>query len=65
MDAVTYPEKEVVDFIDTYLIPLRTTLAQESLLGKYQTFWTPPLVILNHDGNEIQHERVFLNRRNC
>ncbi len=59
MDAVTYPEKKVVDFIDTYLIPLRLTLGQESLQDKYQTFWTPTTVILDRDGNELQREIGF------
>lgn len=58
MDAVTYPEDSVVQFVKKYLTPLRIDITQ-SVDDKYQTFWTPTLSILNYSGLEIQKETGF------
>jgi len=59
MDAVTYPQKPVVDFITTYLIPLRIDINEESFFQKFHTYWTPTLAILGHDGHEVQRTIGF------
>lgn len=59
MDAVTYPQKSVVDFITTYLVPLRIDINDESFFQKFHTYWTPTLAILGHDGHEVQRTIGF------
>jgi hypothetical protein len=59
MDAVTYPEKKVADFIQEYLIPFRVNINDRSIHEKYQTIWTPTLAILGLKGTEVQRTIGF------
>lgn len=59
MDAVTYLEKTVVDFITDYLVPLRINVNDQSFYQKFHTYWTPTLAILGHDGHEVQRTVGF------
>ncbi len=59
MDAVTYPDKKVVNFIALNLIPLRVP-ADAPTADKFRVKWTPTLVILDPDGNEHIRSVGFL-----
>jgi hypothetical protein len=59
MDAVTYPEKKVADFIEEYFIPFRVDINDQSMHEKYQTIWTPTLAILTPKGTEVQRTIGF------
>lgn len=55
MDAVPYPKKEVVEFIQEYMIPLR--VAFDAPLAKdFQLKWAPTLITLDPQGKE--HHRT-------
>lgn len=54
MDAVTYPNKNVIAFIKEYLIPYRINLAESSMREKYHTFWTPTTAIFGIKGMNVQ-----------
>ncbi len=59
MDAVTYPKKEVIEFIQEYMISLR--VAFDAPLAKdFQVKWTPTLVTLDPQGKEHHRTVGFL-----
>lgn len=60
MDAVTYPQEEVVDFIETHFVPLRLNMKEAAHQDKYDAFWTPTMVILGLDDHEKQRETGFM-----
>ncbi len=60
MDAVTYPTKEVVDFVNEYLVPLRIEVSKKSYYERYNVIWTPTLLMLDYQGYEIQRKVGFL-----
>jgi tetratricopeptide (TPR) repeat protein len=56
MDAVTYPNEKVYDFMNKYVISLRVPADQEPLSTDFNVQWTPALLILDHNGQE--HHRT-------
>ncbi len=59
MDAVTYPDAGVVNFMADRLIPLRIP-ADDMLAGKFKVKWTPTLVTLDENGEEHHRSVGFL-----
>jgi tetratricopeptide (TPR) repeat protein len=60
MDAVTYPNPAVVDFVQNNMIPLRIQSDNEAVALKFKIKWTPTLIILDKDGNEHYRTIGFL-----
>jgi hypothetical protein len=60
MDAVTYPEPPVVDFIQDNLIPLRIEFGAQPYCTDYNIQWTPTLIILDPEGKEHHRTTGFL-----
>jgi tetratricopeptide (TPR) repeat protein len=60
MDAVTYPTKEVAEFIQSYLIPLRVAFNHDPLARDFNVKWTPTLVTLDPNGKEHHRTVGFL-----
>ncbi len=60
MDAVTYPTDNVVHFVNNYLIPLRINVSEELRYENFLHFWTPTLIVLDQNGNELQRTIGFL-----
>jgi len=57
MDAVAYPNLEVVQFITENLVPVRI-LANDPVLGpQFRVKWTPLLLILDAEG--VEHRRTL------
>ena len=56
MDAVTYPNKKVIEFINKNIIPLRVSFDSQPLATDFNIKWTPALIIIDHDGKE--HHRT-------
>jgi hypothetical protein len=54
MDAVTYPDKKVINFISDNLVPLRVP-SDGPTAANFKVKWTPTLVILDAEG--IEHYR--------
>lgn len=60
MDAVTYPDEKVVEFIQKSLIPLRVAFNAQPLATQFSLKWTPTLITLDPDGKEHQRTVGFL-----
>ncbi len=60
MDAVTYPDERVVEFVQNNLIPLRIAFDFQPLATQFNLKWTPTLIILDPDGKEHQRTVGFL-----
>lgn len=60
MDTVTYSNKDVVNFINNYLIPLRIDVSDGTQDDDFHHFWTPTTAILNMNGDEIQRTVGFM-----
>jgi len=57
MDAVTYPDKYVIDFISDSIIAVRVPSDNKTLAEEFMVKWTPTLVVLGSDGR--QHHRTL------
>lgn len=60
MDAGTYPEKPVVDFVSANFIPLRIKFDAEPYAKDFNVKWTPTLVTLSPEGKEHHRTVGFL-----
>lgn len=60
MDAVSYPEKRVNEFITNSLIPLRVRSDTQPLATDFNLKWTPTLIILDPKGKEHHRTVGFL-----
>ncbi len=56
MDAVTYSDSRVIDFLSRRMIPLRVAWNAEPLASDFDVHWTPTLITLDPDGRE--HHRT-------
>jgi hypothetical protein len=59
MDAVTYPENNVIDFINKHVVPLRVAFDSQPLATDFKVRWTPALVILDQEGSAHQQTLGF------
>jgi tetratricopeptide (TPR) repeat protein len=60
MDAVTYPDKKVTEFINENLIPLRVAFDAKPLSTDFNVAWTPTLITLDADRKEHHRTVGFL-----
>ncbi len=60
MDTVTYPQKEVTDFIAGNIVPLRVASDAMPLSKHFNVKWTPTLVVLDVAGKEHARTLGFL-----
>ncbi len=60
MDAVTYPEKKVINFINQHFIPLRVLFDAKPYASYFNVKWTPTLITLDKEGNEHFRTLGFL-----
>jgi tetratricopeptide (TPR) repeat protein len=60
MDAVTYPDEKVAQFLSDRLVPLRIPSDAEPLATEFNLKWTPTLIILDKDGKEHVRSVGFL-----
>jgi hypothetical protein len=60
MDAVTYPNNGVVEFIQKHMIPLRVAFDDKPLSVDFSIKWTPTLLTLDSDGKEHQRTVGFI-----
>lgn len=57
MDAVTFPDQDVSNFIIDRMVPLRVPLADQKLSAEFRVAWTPTLIVLDFYGRE--HQRAL------
>ena len=60
MDAVTYPNPAVIEFIQTHVVPLQVAYDAQPLATEFNVKWTPTLVTLDPDGKEHHRTVGFL-----
>ena len=60
MDAVSYPNGKVIDFITERLVPLRVAFDAQPLSSQFRVTWTPTLVTLDMYGTEHHRTVGFL-----
>ncbi|HNR13506.1 MAG TPA: tetratricopeptide repeat protein [Thermodesulfobacteriota bacterium] len=60
MDAVTYPDEAVVDFIQERMIPLRLQSDAKPYSADYNIQWTPTVITLDPSGKEHHRTTGFL-----
>ncbi|MEA3469803.1 MAG: hypothetical protein U9R57_16485 [Thermodesulfobacteriota bacterium] len=56
MDAGTYPNEAVIEFIHQNVVPLQVASDQQPMASDFKVTWTPALLILDQEGNE--HHRT-------
>jgi hypothetical protein len=57
MDAVTYPNQKVIDFLQKRVIPLQLLSNAEPYVSDYGVKWTPNLLIIDAEG-KVYHRAV-------
>lgn len=62
MDADTYSQDEVVQFIHDHFVPLRLDHENHPFSREYNIIWTPTLIILDQDGKEFQRTTGYLGK---
>jgi tetratricopeptide (TPR) repeat protein len=60
MDAVTYPNPMVIEFIQKHMVPLQVNYAAQPLATDFNIQWTPTLITLDFDGKEHHRTVGFL-----
>ena len=60
MDAVTYPDSRVYDFIEKKIVPLQVLYNHQPLSTDFNVKWTPTLVTLDAEGKEHHRTVGFL-----
>jgi len=60
MDAVTYPEEKVFNFIRENIIPVRVPSDSEPESKDFNVKWTPTLITLDTEGKEHHRTLGFL-----
>jgi hypothetical protein len=61
MDAVTYPDGKVAEYVFEYFIPWHVNYSTESeLLRRYDITWTPTVIFGDENGNEHYREVGYL-----
>ena len=60
MDAVTYPDEKVIDFINEHIVPVRVPADAMPLAADFRVMWTPTLITLDSYGKEHYRTVGFL-----
>jgi len=60
MDAVTYPNPTVIEFIQKYMVPVQVSYNSQPLATDFNIRWTPTLITLDSDGREHHRTVGFL-----
>lgn len=61
MDAGTYPNEAVSNFINQNVVPLQVASDQQPMASDFKVTWTPTLLILDQEGNEHHRTVGFMN----
>jgi tetratricopeptide (TPR) repeat protein len=60
LDAVTYPDEKVANFIRTNVVPLKLSFDAKPMADNYIVKWTPTLITVNGGGREHHRTVGFL-----
>lgn len=60
LEAVTFPDTEVSNFIMDRMVALRCDVAAKPLTSEFRVVWTPTLIVLDYYGKEYQRTVGYL-----
>jgi hypothetical protein len=60
MGAVTYPNEQVIKFVDFNFVPVQIETSNTALVDQFKVKWTPAIFVLDADGNEVHQVVGFL-----
>ncbi|NIQ37090.1 MAG: tetratricopeptide repeat protein [Proteobacteria bacterium] len=60
MDAVTYPNEKVIEFINKSVVPLRVSFDSQPHAADFNVQWTPTLITVDEEGKEHHRSVGFL-----
>jgi len=60
MDAVTYPDEKVINFINQHFVTLRLASDDQQYAKEFNIHWTPSIIILDEEGREHHRTLGFL-----
>jgi len=60
MDAVTFPDQAVENFIADRMVPLRIEVTNQTLAADFRVVWTPTILTLDFYGKEHQRTLGFI-----
>ncbi|OCC16237.1 hypothetical protein DBT_0054 [Dissulfuribacter thermophilus] len=60
MEAVTFPDNKVVEFIESNFIPVRIAFDAKPLSEEFNVKWTPTIITLDDSGKEHHRTVGFL-----
>jgi hypothetical protein len=61
MGAVTYPNPEVEQYLQQHFVPVQfNVVEQPDVMRRFNTPWTPTLLILDADGKEHRRSQGYL-----
>lgn len=60
MDTVTYPNTNIINFINENMIPLRLSFDAKPMSTEFNIQWTPTIITLDQEGNEHHRTVGFL-----
>jgi len=64
MGAVTYPNPEVERYLNDYFVPVQfNVVEQPDVMQRFNTPWTPTLIVLDADGKEHRRSQGFLDAK--
>ncbi|HEY3277126.1 MAG TPA: hypothetical protein VGJ94_10935 [Syntrophorhabdaceae bacterium] len=60
MDAVTYPNEEVSEFISRNFVPLKLRFDAQPFAADFNVKWTPTMIVIDQEGREHMRSVGFL-----
>ena len=64
MGAVTYPNAEVEQYIGEHFVPVQfNVVEQPDVMQRFNTPWTPTLIVQDADGKEHRRSQGFLDAK--
>lgn len=60
MGAVTYPDAEVEQFINSHMVPLQVGADEQPISSDFNVTWTPTILVLDSNGKEHLRNVGFL-----
>lgn len=64
MDAVTYPNADVDQYLKQHFVPVQfNVVEQPDVMELFNTPWTPTIIVLDADGKEHRRSQGYLDPR--
>jgi hypothetical protein len=61
MDAVTYPDEQVADYITKHFVPVQIDISKDQgAMAQFNAVWTPTVILRDDGGKEYRRSEGFL-----